>query len=172
MESGTNRYVISCYIGRTKFMAGIFLSRKIAEAKPYASALELTEYATYEEAEQMFFNEYGSWINKKEFYVNKLYDVRKRNIYAAVCIPEGAGVFEMENFTVLYEAATGRRFNICSDWMLDELTYEEAVRRVKKYLSKSVGKFRVEIYGQPKVNVLITWEEAVRRRNMTGIYEK
>lgn len=172
MGSGEKRYIEPCYIGRTKFMAGIFLSRKIAESKPYADSLELQAYDTYADAERAFFDMYTDWIDKNEFYVNKLYDVRKRNVYAAVCIPEGAGVFEMENMSVLFRATVRRNINIFSDTILDNLTYEEATKKVKVFLSKTIGKFRVEMYGQPKVNRLITWNEAARRRNMTGIYYK
>lgn len=172
MDSGEKRYREPCYIGSTKFMAGIFLSRKIAESKPYADSLELQAYDTYADAERAFFDMYEEWIDKNEFYVNKLFDVRKRNVYAAVCIPEGAGVFEMENMSVFFRTAVGRGINIFSDTIVDDLTYEEATKKVKVFLSKPIGKFRVEMYGQPKVNRLITWHEATKRRNMTGIYDK
>ena len=168
MDDNTGRIPVCYYIGRTKYMAGIFLTRKIAEGKKYGNSLALTQYQSYEEAEKAFFDSYGDWVTREGFQANRLYDVKRRDIYAVVLIPEGAGVFERENLANTFLYVVGRRFNPFADQILEGLDYEAAVKKVKVIMSKKVGKIRIERFGNPPINHLITWEEAAKRRSMTG----
>lgn len=67
-------------IGKTRFSAGLFLSKRIANRKLYASHLKFEEFSDFQTAEQTFFKCYP-WLDTGEFKLNKLYPVKERPEY-------------------------------------------------------------------------------------------
>ena len=71
MQFVITKIIVPCYIGETKFKAGIFLSRQIINRKKYKDSLKITEFSSYDEAKQAFLS-YYKHISEDELRLNCL----------------------------------------------------------------------------------------------------
>lgn len=118
----------SCYIGETRYKAGIFLSIKIAEGKPYFKHLKLEAYSDFQTAESEFLRRYREKLSEEIIRLNRLYEVREHPLYSVFYTPFCVGMTHTEtafkNSQVIFRGYTG------PVWWKHALDYEEAVRRV------------------------------------------
>ena len=98
MESYKEFTVGCAYIGETQYKAGIFLSQRIAENKPYGKHLVLKKFENFNAAETVFFEKYGEVVQKEEFRLNRLFQVRESPLYSVYWTSFCAGVTYTKNF--------------------------------------------------------------------------
>ncbi len=128
----------TCYIGETKSMAGIFLSRKIAESKKFYEHLSLTEYTDFKAAEEVFLKKYSDVVGEI-IHLNELYQVRDKAMYSVFYTPLCIGItdsYEFEkNLKIILGAYKGPL------WVSHYLEYEDAVEDIqKKLFEKGISK--------------------------------
>lgn len=128
MDSYRSVGIGECFIGETKYKAGIFLSIKIAEGKPYYKHLKLEAYSDFQTAESEFLRRYREKLSEEIIRLNRLYEVRERPLYSVFCTPLCVGMtcseYALENFCIILKGYRG------PVWWKHALDYEEAARRV------------------------------------------
>lgn len=143
---------VPCYIGKTKFKAGIFLSRQIAGRKKYAEHLKLMKFENYEQAKEAFLQAHGK-VTGENIRLNCLYDVRDKEIYSVFLTPYHVGIFETElkgMFKKLPFPENGQG----AVWQ-DYLTYEQAVKIVREHFSRVWHNSRLYITNGIPLNTVI-----------------
>lgn len=154
----------SCFIGETRFYAGIFLSRKIAMRKPYANSLRLIQFESFAEAVQRFLEMYGEIVNLKELRVNTLYQVRAKDIYSVVYTSYGAGITLTENFAYNVSCMLSES---CHTLAAEHgLEYEQAAEAVRTRFVEQYGISLFYINGSIPLNQIITFETMLKRNHL------
>lgn len=129
----------SCYIGETKFCAGIFLSKKIIARKAYGESLRLEKYPEFEQAYEAFLQKYGAKLHVETIMLNKLYQVRDKNCLTVFYNPEMVGITYTEQYSQNIWAIC--RSDITEFWYKHNMSYEEAIifagERFVRYYSDS-----------------------------------
>ena len=114
----------ACYIGTTKYSAGIFLSRKIAARTPYSKYLRLEEFEDFGSALSEFFIRYPTLRGCDGFALNKLFRIKEPPLYSVFSTLEHVVITEDKNGFDNIEIL------LPDDWreayVKGGLTYEEA----------------------------------------------
>lgn len=152
MDFATERTKAPCYIGETKFKAGIFLSRQIAGRKKYAEHLKFMKFDSYEQAKEAFLHDFGN-VTGENIRPNRLYDVRDRDIYSVFLTSYHVGIFDTElkgMFKKLPFPQNGQE----AVWQ-DYLTYEEAVKIIREHFVRVWHNSRLYITHSIPLNTVI-----------------
>lgn len=92
MDAYKKRSLTTCYIGKTKFSAGIFLSHEIARRKAYGKHLKFVEYDNWEKALDAFLSRYKNHLDDEDIIPNKLYSIYPTNAYSVFYSPYYVGI--------------------------------------------------------------------------------
>lgn len=111
-------------LGTTKFKAGIFLSGKIAERKPYFKALKLELFDSVEEAEATFRARYGDTIGDTKIKLNQLYTVKDEHAYSVFWTKHVVGITYTENYYDNFKVLVSDNDEFV--WWQHGLSYQDA----------------------------------------------
>lgn len=156
MQFVITKIIVPCYIGETKFKAGIFLSRQIINRKKYKDSLKITEFSSYDEAKQAFLS-YYKHISEDELRLNCLYEVRDRHIYTVFSTMNAFGIVEEETRTTFLPAILGD-IDLSIRFRYD-LTYEEAQKVARNIFVRIYKRPEYYIRGNIPLNRAITLQE-------------
>lgn len=112
------------FIGETKFQAGIFLSRKIAERKIYYPALKIESFETLEEAMATFRSRYGDTVDIGKIKLNVLHQVKDERAYSVFWTKQVVGITETENYSDNFNVLVPDNDQFV--WWRHRLTYQNA----------------------------------------------
>lgn len=161
MDSARKSLEVPCFIGETKFKAGIFLSENIARKKAYFKDLQLFRFPNYLMAKERFMEIYGEFI-EEDFCPNKLYEVRSKKIYSVFSTPYFVGVVETEksemiDFTKVTKDVEKIRWQ-------DYLLYENAIKIAKEKFVRIWKNPNLYIHQRIPVNTVILLDD-IKKRN-------
>ena len=160
MECTAKKIIVPCYIGETKFKAGIFLSRQIVDRKKYAESLRLMKFGSYQEAREAFLKAYGE-ITGEDIRLNYLYEVRSREIYSVLSTPYYVGVYETHLRELFYqESCLKHAKNVVSQ---DCLSYEEAIKTARERFARIWHNSGLYIDQKIPLNSVIKLSEMIKR---------
>ena len=144
MQFVITKIIVPCYIGETKFKAGIFLSRQIINRKKYKDSLKITEFSSYDEAKQAFLS-YYKHISED------------RHIYTVFSTMNAVGIVEEETRTTFLPAILGD-IDLSIRFRYD-LTYEEAQKVARNIFVRIYKRPEYYIRGNIPLNRAITLQE-------------
>ena len=121
MENHKN---VKVFLGTTKFKAGIFLSGKIAERKPYFKALKLESFDSVEEAEAVLRDRYGDAIGDAKIKLNVLHQIRDERAYSVFWTKQVVGITYTNNYSDNFNVLLPDNDQFV--WWRHHLTYQDA----------------------------------------------
>lgn len=167
MENKKN-LTFPCFIGTTKYSAGIFLSRKIAARQKYAQHLRLEEFPNFDQASEEFFSRYPQLANVDDFNANRIYKVKEEPFYAVFWTLEHVVItIDDDNYDKL-EILLPDDWN--SAWSKGHLTYEEAQNFAAIRFARIYRNPALCIRGKLRINVPVSLSTVkhTKKRSRTG----
>lgn len=152
----------SCYIGRTKYSAGIFLSMQVAKRKKYGKYLKFTVYPDFAEAEKAFWSEYSDVIEKQNFRLNQLYPVAEKPLYSVFSTWYHVGMTYGDNCFECADMVLPK--NSMEPYWEHNLTYDDAITIVKNHFVKMYKDYRYYIHFPIRLHEVISLND-VKRAN-------
>ena len=151
-----------CYVAETKYKAGIFLSNKIAEKRPYYKQLSLREFDCFEEAFAFFEKNHTIDVAEDEcLRLNHLYSVRDEPFYTVLSTPFAVGItntkYWQDNVKVLFANA---QENV---WVKHNLKYEEAQQYAKMRFCKIWKNEKYYVEGKFPLNKIVTLNDLKKK---------
>lgn len=153
-----------CFIGSTKFSAGIFLSRQITERKLYADHVKLEEFKSYYLAETEFKTRYPGLIERDEFRLNKLFRVKEEPFYAIFWTSEK---IVMTNEKNMY---TNIKILLPDDWQdtwsKSSMTYEQAQDFGRARFMRYYKNYRLYLPFKLRLNIPVDIDDVINCKNV------
>ncbi|MDO5424032.1 MAG: hypothetical protein Q4F41_09930 [Eubacteriales bacterium] len=126
-----------CYIGETKYKAGIFISLEAAQSKKYFDQLIMEAYPSLEAAKNTFTEKYANVLGGGEIKLNYLYQIREAPQYSVFETSFCVGITHTKG----YKDSLKRIFTkpVRSVHWTHGLSYESAVDKVYSILAMKRG---------------------------------
>lgn len=151
--------IVPCYIGKTRYSAGIFLSKEIGRRKPYGKHLEFEEFANYRIAAAEFERRYPETMTTEEFVLNKLFRVKPESLFSVYWTCVDVVITPDYNSNVNIRTILPDDWHIA--WAKHYLTYDEAQAFARARFLRYYKDGRLYIPFKMRVNIPVNLGEVI-----------